>query len=102
MGGVMKARIGIGKWVRARLARFAPRCIVLVIFGDGSFLAATFSRLEPALPRIEIESCGECGASHSACELVANFGSVRIYRLVAKSASGGHAPRAGSVSPRVN
>lgn len=73
-------------WLRRNLARFAPRCIVIVIFGDGSFVAAKLSRIERAQPRIEIESRNEHGASRSACELVVNFGSVRIYRLVRQEA----------------
>ncbi|HVB99004.1 MAG TPA: hypothetical protein VNJ12_06685 [Candidatus Dormibacteraeota bacterium] len=76
----MKKRIV--NWVRQCLGRFAPRCVVIVIFGDGSFLAAKVSRLEPARPRIEVESAGASGARPAACELVANFSGVRIYRLV--------------------
>ncbi|HVB35378.1 MAG TPA: hypothetical protein VNJ52_13540 [Patescibacteria group bacterium] len=80
----MKARLA--DRLRALLARVAPRCIAIVIFGDGSFLAAKFSRLEPALARIEIESDSSPGAGPSTCELVVNLGSVRIYRHVERLA----------------
>jgi hypothetical protein len=57
-------------------ARFAPRCFVVVIFGDGSYLVARYSRLEPAREEIAID--GNAGR----CELTADLGGLRIYRYV--------------------
>ena len=58
------------------IAPFAPKCFVLVIFGDGSFLVARLSRLEAA--REEIALDGDAGR----CQLRANLGGLRIYRHV--------------------
>ncbi len=67
---------GIGARVRQLAAWLGPRCFVLVIFSDGSFLVAKFSRLEPAREELAIE--GEGGF----CQLRADLGRVRIYRYV--------------------
>jgi hypothetical protein len=56
--------------------RFVPRCFVVVIFGDGSYLVARYSRLEPAREEIAID--GNAGR----CELTADLGGLRIYRYV--------------------
>lgn len=68
-------------WGRARdiAMRFAPRCFVLVIFGDGSYLVAKYSRLEPAREEIEIDGNG------GRCELTADLGGLRVYRYVRAS-----------------
>lgn len=62
--------------LRRILARFTPRCFVLVIFGDGSYLVAKYSRLEPVREYIEIE--GNAGR----CQLTADLGGLRVYRYV--------------------
>ena len=68
------------KSVRERVwravASLGPRCFVLVIFGDGSYLVAKYSRLEPARREIAIE--GDAGR----CRLTADLGGLRIYRYV--------------------
>jgi hypothetical protein len=56
--------------------RFVPRCFVVVIFGDGSYLVARYSRLEPAREEIAID--GNAGR----CELTADLGGLRVYRYV--------------------
>jgi hypothetical protein len=69
-------RLGRGIAVRVRqvAAWLGPRCFVLVIFSDGSFLVAKFSRLEPAREELAIEGDG------GFCQLRADLGGVRIYR----------------------
>lgn len=77
MGNFLSRR---GQGFRRRFRRVAttlwPRCYVLVIFGDGSFLVATISRLEPARATFAID--GEAGQ----CELAADLGALRVYRYV--------------------
>ena len=67
---------GIAARVRQLAAWLGPRCFVLVIFSDGSFLVAKFSRLEPAREELAIEGDG------GFCQLRADLGRVRIYRYV--------------------
>lgn len=62
--------------LRRVATRFAPRCFVLVIFSDGSYLVARYSRLEPAREEIAID--GNAGR----CELTADLGGLRVYRYV--------------------
>ena len=73
MGDFLRTPAG---WWRRILAWLAPRCFVLVIFGDGSYLVAKYSRLEPACEEIAIE--GNAGR----CELTADLGGLRVYRYV--------------------
>lgn len=77
MGGFLKR---IRQRFGERLVRIAaplwPRCFVLVIFGDGSFLVAKFSRLEPLREEFGME--GEAGR----CQLAADLGALRVYRYV--------------------
>lgn len=73
MGDFLKT---VAEWLRGVTDWFAPRCFVLVIFGDGSFLVARYSRMEPAREEIAIEG----NAGH--CELTADLGGLRIYRYV--------------------
>jgi hypothetical protein len=72
------------RYLKARLRRvaewLAPRCFVLVIFGDGSYLVAKYSRLEPAREEIAID--GNAGR----CELTADLGGLRVYRYVRAAA----------------
>ncbi len=82
MGDLVKAVAGK---LRRAVAQLAPRCFVLVIFGDGSFLVARFSRLEPAREEFRLE--GEAGR----CELAADLGSLRVYRYVRTAACVQHA-----------
>jgi hypothetical protein len=63
----------VGAWL-------APRCFVLVIFGDGSYLVARYSRLEPAHEEIAV------GGDAGRCELTADLGGLRIYRYVRATA----------------
>ena len=65
---------------RRILAPLAPRCFVVVIFGDGSYLVAKYSRLEPAREEIAID--GNAGR----CELTADLGGLRVYRYVRAAA----------------
>jgi hypothetical protein len=65
---------------RGMLATLAPRCFVVVIFGDGSYLVAKYSRLEPAREEIAID--GNAGR----CELTADLGGLRVYRYVRAAA----------------
>jgi hypothetical protein len=73
MGDLLKFLV---ESVRNLAARLAPRCFVLVIFGDGSYLVARYSRLEPAREEISIE--GNAGR----CYLTADLGGLRVYRYV--------------------
>ena len=73
MGDFLK---NLWRRVRSFATRLAPRCFVLVIFGDGSYLVARYSRLEPAREEIAID--GNAGR----CELTADLGGLRIYRYV--------------------
>jgi hypothetical protein len=66
--------------LRRAAERFTPRCFVLVIFGDGSYLVARYSRLEPAHEEIAID--GDAGR----CELTADLGGLRVYRYVRTTA----------------
>lgn len=81
MGHLVKA---VAEQLRQLAARLAPRCFVVVIFGDGSFLVARFSRLEPAREEFALE--GETGR----CELAADLGSLRVYRYVRSAACTHH------------
>ncbi len=81
--GDFLGRLGrvVGAPIRQAAAWLWPRCFVLVIFSDGSFLVAKFSRLEPAREELAIE--GEGGF----CLLRADLGKVRIYRYVRRKDS---------------
>lgn len=72
MGNLLKF---LGETARKLAARLAPRCFVLVIFGDGSYLVARYSRLE--LPSDEIAIEGNAGR----CYLTADLGKLRVYRF---------------------
>jgi hypothetical protein len=72
----------LAAWLRRAVAWLAPRCFVLVIFGDGSYLVAKYSRLEPVREEIEIEG----NAGH--CELTADLGGLRVYRYVRAASPG--------------
>lgn len=63
-------------WLRGVVVWLAPRCFVVVIFGDGSYLVAKYTRLEPAHEEIAI------GGDTGRCELTADLGGLRVYRYV--------------------
>lgn len=78
MGNFLKT---VAEWLRRIAAWVAPRCFVLVIFGDGSFLVARYSRLEPAREEIAVE--GNAGR----CELTADLGGLRVYRYLSAAST---------------
>jgi hypothetical protein len=81
-----RLRQGFGVRLRRFAALIWPRCFVLVIFGDGSFLVAKFSRLEPVKKEFAME--GEAGR----CQLAADLGALRVYRYLRATPRPAHAP----------